>query len=261
VHQLFPAPENAPDDWKPVDPNEVAEIKVFHRLGGRRLLIPGPFGPHDIPDDAAFYAKFGGGSFELVATRLNGQVYRRRSVEFAGSPTYATALSQGAATVGAAPAQPSAFASGPVIAAAITAVVSLVTAWMSHSREVAAREEAQRTALMTMMASNGTAGNAQAMDLVKALLARATPPATPSTPAPSLVDQLKAHREILDELKKAGKASGVDESEWLRALEAIGPTALQVLGPILAAKFMPGGMPLMPPMPGMEPPLIKVVPG
>lgn len=74
------------------DDDDESEGPEIHLLYVRRkesigwLYIPGEFTPDELPDIGTLYARFGGGSYEIIARNSRGQITARQIWELAGAP-------------------------------------------------------------------------------------------------------------------------------------------------------------------------------
>ena len=89
-HGLF-LPEDgvSADDY---EPEPIMQIEVTRRDPSGPKRIPRAFAPGEIPNHQALYDLFGGGVYELLARRSNGQTYAKRLITLAGAPKPILAL-------------------------------------------------------------------------------------------------------------------------------------------------------------------------
>lgn len=91
------------------EPEPIAKIFVTRFESRGQVQALRPFRPEELQDNASVYARFGGGTYELVARREDGTIYAKRLITLEGDPKsmngepVQAAAAPGAPTVGGVP--------------------------------------------------------------------------------------------------------------------------------------------------------------
>jgi hypothetical protein len=204
-HQLFaPIAGVSPSDFAP-EPIWKIFLTRFDTTGPVQALRP--FGPEELTDNAAIFARFGGGTYELVARRENGTIYAKRQVTLPGDSKSMTgegvpAQPNGASVPGAMPV--------PVIGAPGASLdpTQMILAFVMQQNQAA---QQMQLGMMTMLgqvmvaAMTGKQGDASdtaklvaetmrsTIDMVKA---NAPPPAAPINPYTAAKEMFEIARMI-----------------------------------------------------------------
>ena len=242
-HGLF-LPEDgvSADDY---EPEPIMQIEVTRRDPSGPKRIPRAFAPGEIPNHQALYDLFGGGVYELLARRSNGQTYAKRLITLAGAPKPILALDleqpSPIATTPHAYQQPPQQQQGGLTE---SAMFSLLIANMQES------QRAMASVMVAAMTAQGSRGESAA-DTMKTLLPllaplmQPHPPAAPSsTPLREVLEVSKLIREEArsqsEARERATPATPDDTAGQIRGIiEAVAPVILMAGQAAAATKVLP----------------------
>lgn len=242
-HGLF-LPEDgvSADDY---EPEPIMQIEVTRRDPSGPKRIPRAFAPGEIPNHQALYDLFGGGVYELLARRSNGQTYAKRLITLAGAskPILALDLEQSSQIT----TTPHAYQQAPQQqqgGLTESAMFSLLIANMQESQRAMA---SVMVAAMSAQAGRGESA-ADTMKTLLPLLAplmQPHPPAAPSsTPLREVLEVSKLIREEARSQSEARLAATPptpdDTAGQIRGIiEAVAPVILMAGQAAAATKVLP----------------------